>query len=327
MKCAYWLGAVGAVAVMAGALVAQAPSSEPPKEFTNGIGMRFVWIPPGTFEMGSPPKEEGRKQDEARHKVTLTRGFYMGVYPVTREQWKAVMGKDLNNFKSAKNLPVDWVSWDDCHEFLQKMGAKDGHAYRLPTEAEWEYACRAGSNGAYCYGDDPTRLYPYAWYSENSGLVHTHPVGQKKPNAWGIHDMHGNVLQWCADWYGEYSQGSVVDPKGPFSEPVPIAAFIRQLSSPNFSERQGATTALKEIGWRALPALRMATLDGPDLETRRRAQLLVAAIRDPGEGRVLRGGSFYDKASDVRAASRAKNVPVGRYYCFGFRAVRTITPK
>jgi formylglycine-generating enzyme required for sulfatase activity len=163
--------------------------------------------------MGSPTIEQ-KRDNEIQHKVTLTKGFYLGVCTVTQEQWQAVMSENPSRFKSKKNLPVENVTWDECQEFLKKMGDKDGHVYRLPTEAEWEYACRAGAKGLYCYGDDPRLLGHYAWYAEN-GEENPHPVGQKKPNAWGLYDMHGNIWEWCADWYGEYPKKAVVDPAGP----------------------------------------------------------------------------------------------------------------
>ena len=116
-----------------------------PEPYTNSIGMKFVWIPPGNFVMGSPKEEKLRNDNETQHKVTLTKGFYMGVYTVTQEEWQAVMGKNPSWFKGEKNLPVEQVPWDDCQEFIKKLREKDKKPYRLPTEAEWEYACRAGS--------------------------------------------------------------------------------------------------------------------------------------------------------------------------------------
>src|SRR5476649_334428 len=126
---------------------------DPPKEFTNSLGMKFVWIKPGSFMMGSPKEEEERRDNEIQHKVTLTKGFYMGVNTVTQEQWKEVMGNNPSSFKGEKNLPVETVSWDDCQEFVKKLREKDKKLYRLPTEAEWEYACRAGTKTPFHFGD------------------------------------------------------------------------------------------------------------------------------------------------------------------------------
>ena len=131
----------------------QAQQKDPPKSFTNSIGMKFVWIPPGTFMMGSPKEEKQRNGNENQHKVTLTKGFYMGVSTVTQEQWQEVMGNNPSMFEGEKNLPVDSVSWNDCQEFIKKLREKDKKPYRLPTEAEWEYACRAGTTTPFHFGE------------------------------------------------------------------------------------------------------------------------------------------------------------------------------
>jgi formylglycine-generating enzyme required for sulfatase activity len=193
---------------------AQAQPKDPPKNFTNSIGMKFVWIPPGSFMMGSPKEEQERKDNETEHKVTLTKGFYMSVCAVTQEQWQEVMGNNRSFFAGEKNLPVEEVSWVDCQDFIKKLREKDKKGYRLPTEAEWEYSCRAGSTTPFHFGDDKSKLGEFAWHAKNSEKT-THPVGQKKPNPWGLHDMHGNVSQWCEDWYGDYPEKDVVDPQGP----------------------------------------------------------------------------------------------------------------
>jgi formylglycine-generating enzyme required for sulfatase activity len=166
--------------------------------------------------MGS---EKGLDNEKPAHEVTLTKPFYLGIYEVTQAQWKAVMGENPSFFRG-DDLPVDSVSWENCQKFLAKLKEKvgQGSICRLPTEAEWEYACRAGSTTGYCFGDDQARLGEYAWYTANSDGK-THPVGQKKPNAWGLHDMHGNVWESCTDWYdkGYYAKGPAKDPKGPSS--------------------------------------------------------------------------------------------------------------
>ena len=146
----------------------------------------------------------------------------MGVYPVTQEQWQAVMGNNPSHFKGEKNLPVEQVSWDDCQEFIKKLREKDKKPYRLPTEAEWEYACRAGTTTPFHFGEtistDQANYNGEVVYGNGKKGVYrkkTTPVGSFPANAWGFHDMHGNVWQWCQDWYGDYPQKDVVDPQGP----------------------------------------------------------------------------------------------------------------
>ncbi|MBO4287887.1 MAG: formylglycine-generating enzyme family protein [Kiritimatiellae bacterium] len=175
-----------------------------------GEEMRFRWCPAGTFTMGNPESEE---DDERQHGVTLTKGFWLAETPVTQGQWESVMGNNPSYFKGA-DLPVEQVSWDDSQSFIEKVNAQlSGVRLRLPTEAEWEYACRAGTTGAY---GGTGNLDEMGWYDENSG-DRTHPVKLKAPNDWGLYDMHGNVWEWCADWYGDYPSGSVTDPTGPSS--------------------------------------------------------------------------------------------------------------
>jgi formylglycine-generating enzyme required for sulfatase activity len=180
----------------------------------NSIGMSLKLIPAGSFLMGS----ETGYGEKPVHKVTLTEPYYIGVHEVTQEQYERIMGKNLSLFKGPDN-PAEQVSWADAMAFCQKLSALPseraaGRVYRLPTEAEWEYACRAGNDTAYSFGDDAQMLGEYAWFRDNSGKT-THSVGQKKPNAWGLYDMHGNVHEWCSDWYGDYPNGAVSDPVGP----------------------------------------------------------------------------------------------------------------
>ena len=191
---------------------------------TNSIGMKMVLIPAGEFLMGSPDSDADARDDEKpQHVVRITRAFYLGIYPVTQEQYESVMGANPSQFRGNPNRPVEKVSWNDAQEFCGKLSALSeeeaaGHVYRLPTEAEWEYACRAGSTTRYSFGDSPESLENYAWFGENSNHT-THPVGEKRPNAWGLHDMQGNVWEWCADWYGGeyYSQAPPSDPNAPSS--------------------------------------------------------------------------------------------------------------
>ncbi|MDR2301742.1 MAG: formylglycine-generating enzyme family protein [Deltaproteobacteria bacterium] len=189
------------------------------KTYTNSIGMEFILITSGSFTMGADKNFEDAGDDETpQHRVTISKPFYLGKYEVTQAQWTAVMGNNPSNFKGRSN-PVEQVSWHDAQEFIKRLNAKEGHnRYRLPTEAKWEYAARAGSTGAYSFGDDADDLGRYAWYEGNSGQK-PHPVGQKEPNAWGLYDMPGNVWKWVRDWYGEryYSNSPGSDPTGPSS--------------------------------------------------------------------------------------------------------------
>ncbi len=212
----------------------------------NSLGMKFVYIPPGSFMMGSPSGESGRDGDEKQHRVSLTRGYYMQTTEVTQGQWKRVMGSNPSHFKNCgSNCPVENVSWEDCQKFIRKLNGSEGtRKYRLPTEAEWEYAARAGTSTAIYTGDlkiigknNGPALDPIAWYGGNScvdysdgydcsgwdekqfscGKCGTHPVAGKKPNSFGLYDMIGNVWEWCQDWKGDYPSGSVTDPTGPSS--------------------------------------------------------------------------------------------------------------
>ena len=175
---------------------------------SSSIGMRFTHIPAGEFMMGSPSGEENRFDNEGPiHKVTICNPFYLGTYPVTQREWKAVMGDNPSSFKG-DNLPVEKVSWYDVQEFIKKLNEKEGtDRYRLPSEAEWEYSCRAGTTTWYCFGDSELKLDKYAWYG-GSG---TQPVGQKKPNPWGLYDMHGNVREWVHDEYHDRYNGAPTD--------------------------------------------------------------------------------------------------------------------
>ena len=214
-------------------------------------GMEFVYIPKGCFQMGSPDTEKGHWSAETPvHKVCI-KEFWIGKYEVTQKQWQAVTNNNPSEFNKGSNYPVEQVSWEDIQEFLIKLNKKSTRKYRLPTEAEWEYACRANVPGKYCGGDDLNEL---AWYNQNSGDS-TQPVGEKQANAFGVYDMSGNVLEWCADWSGGYLANQQSNPTGAVS----------------------------------------------------------------GDYRIIRGGSWSDKAQSCRSAFRNWYMPVARYGYLGFR--------
>ena len=215
------------------------------KEQTNSIGMRFVLIPAGEFMMGSSDSDvETYLEEGPQHRVRITKPFYLGVHEVTQEQYAAVTGhrpwKGDGLVKEGPDYPATCVSWEDAVEFCERLSAREGCTYRLPTEAEWEYACRGGSTTRLCFGDDPLALGNYAWYDETAVGQYAHRVGQKKPNGWGLFDVHGNVWEWCADWYGRgyYANSPVVDPTGP------SAGLYRVLRGDSwFSSSQGVRSA------------------------------------------------------------------------------------
>ena len=185
--------------------------AEPEEKFTNSLGMEFALISPGTFLMGSPESEEDRSDDETQHEVTLTQGYYLQTTEVTQGQWQAVMGNNPSHFKNCgENCPVENISWEDVQAFIQKLNQQErDYQYRLPTEAEWEYAARASTTTPFSFGN--TLSTDQANYDSNR----TTQVKSFPPNAWGLYDMHGNVWEWCQDWYGDYPSDSVTDPQGP----------------------------------------------------------------------------------------------------------------
>ena len=251
-----------------------------PETITNSIGMQFKLIPTGEFMMGS----EEFDWLKPVHTVKIRTPFYLGIYPVTQREWKAIMGNNPSYFKG-DDLPVESVSWNEVQDFIKKLNKKEGtNKYRLPTEAEWEYAARAGTTTQYSFGDDESELGQYAWYVENSGSRapkkgdffgynkddwlenkwngKTHPVGQKKPNPWGLYDMHGNVWEWVQDeWHDSY-----------YNPPTDGSAWE----------------------------------DGS------------------GANRVFRGGSWIYVARCCRSASRDFNVPGFRYIFLGFRLLKEL---
>jgi formylglycine-generating enzyme required for sulfatase activity len=206
---------------------------EPPLQdevFTNSIGMEFKLIPAGSFIMGSPTDEKGRDPDEGIHRVEIEDPFYLGIYEVTQAQWRTVMGNSPSFFKGDA-LPVEQVSWDEVLVFIQKLNARENtDKYRLPMEAEWEYACRSGTNGPFSSGICLSTMegnyngnYPYSGCMKGEYPGKTLPVGSLQPNAFGLYDMHGNVGEWCQDRYGKDSQFS----GSPHDSPTPTAIIQR----------------------------------------------------------------------------------------------------
>jgi len=187
------------------------------------VQLRMKQIPAGTFVMGSPPDEKKRRADEGpMHQVVISKPFQIGVFEVTQAQWEAVMGNNPSRFRGGSyreksTNPVEQVSWEDCQKFIEKLNGMGIGTFRLPTEAEWEYACRAGTRTAYSFGDEVGELREYAWcthYPAYTTRQVTHQVGTRKPNPWGLYDMHGNVWEWCSDWYADYNTNKQTDPKG-----------------------------------------------------------------------------------------------------------------
>jgi formylglycine-generating enzyme required for sulfatase activity len=221
------------------------------------------WIPPGSFRMGSPGDEPERDEDETQHRATLTQGYWLADSACTQALWQTVMGNNPANFQDDINNPVERVSWNDVQQFLQRLnGLVPGLTARLPIEAEWEYACRAGTKTPFSFGDNitPEQVnydgdYPYAGADKGLNRGKTVSVKSLPPNPWGLYEMHGNVWEWCQDWYSDYPAEPVTDPVGP----------------------------------------------------------------ETGVGRVLRGGSWFDRGWFVRSAARSRYEPDYRNSGIGFR--------
>jgi len=241
-------------------------------EHTNSFGMTFNLILPGTFTMGSPSDELYRDDNETEHEVTLTTRFYMQTTEVTQGQWEAIMGSNPSTFTSCgSDCPVENVSWEDVQTFLTALNSMGEGTYRLPTEAEWEYAARAGSTSAFANGDITAEQCTYdsnldamGWYCYN-GSSTTHPVALKDANAWGLYDMHGNVYEWVQDWYGTYPTDLVTDPTGPASGTDRVlrsgsynyyARYCRSANrnthSPDYSYSSGGFRLVLDLGQMAL---------------------------------------------------------------------------
>jgi formylglycine-generating enzyme required for sulfatase activity len=207
-------------------------------ELPGGVMMEFVWIEPGTFVMGTTEEQKQLLQSEEMwfdwlenelpaHEVTISKGFWLGKYVITQGQWESVMGTRpwyaQDYVQANANHPAVYISWNDVQKFIGKLNEAEGEeVYRLPTEAEWEYACRAGTTTLWSFGDDESLLGEYAWYRDNAcgaEECYAHAVGQKRPNLWGLYDMYGNVWEWCQDWFSNdyYQSASRVDPPGPAS--------------------------------------------------------------------------------------------------------------
>lgn len=270
-------------------------SAQTPQQIDNSLGMKLVLIPSGQFTMGSAPGDLQSDDDEKQFQVSISKPFYMGATEVTQGQYQKVMGLNPSSFKDSKdnagsaNRPVEQVSWEDAVEFCKRLSMmpdekQNKRVYRLPTEAQWEYACRAGQKGPFGFDSGTGELGQFAWFANNSGdkpidsqevwkatkeeldeylkvlkenRCRTQPVAQKKPNAWGLYDMHGNVWEWCADWYSDYPKGQATDPSGP----------------------------------------------------------------QKGTDRVVRGGGFHFQSQDCRSAERHGSFPANRVDDLGFRVV------
>ena len=201
------LGLVGALTVMAQEVK---PGKVDVVDLGKDVKLEMILIPAGKFVMGSPASEKGHRINETQHEVTITKPFYMGKYEVTQEQWFEIMGENPSREKG-RMLPVTNVSWNDCQDFIKKLNDKTSGGYRLPTEAEWEYACRGETTTAYFFGNEIT---PKDANFGGSNLGKAVPVASKKANAYGLHDMHGNIWEWCGNWYGAYPEGKATDPIG-----------------------------------------------------------------------------------------------------------------
>ncbi len=241
--------------------VEEEPAPSPPEPgtpMTNRIGMAFVRIPAGDFHMGSA---EGDDDERPVHSVRISQPFDLGIHPVTQAQWETVMGNNPSHFTGDANRPVESVSWEEVQAFIAKLRDRDpGVTYRLPTEAEWEYAARAGSTTAYCFGNDPEQLSEYAWYGANSGGT-THPVGQRKPNDWGLYDIHGNVWEWVQDWYNDYPAEAAADSTAaPTADPTgPSSGSSRVYRGGSWHSSAGGCRSANRTATSGLPATATTT--------------------------------------------------------------------
>ena len=231
----------------------------------NRIGMLLVPVPAGQFQMGSPDSDNAAYDNEKpQHLVKITKPFYLSVYEVTQQQYEKVMGirpwQGKQYIKDGPDYPATYVDWNDTVEFCRKLSEQEGVEYRLPTEAQWEYACRAGTTTVYSFGVDASQLGQHAWYDKNVrdiGERYAQRVGQKLPNPWGLYDMHGNVFEWCQDWYAGYGiKQALTDPLGPAQGEIcvlrggsfaTIALYVRSAYRLNANSGYRAST----LGFRA----------------------------------------------------------------------------
>lgn len=260
------------------------------EDLGNGVELEMISIPGGLFLMGSDDFDDTRPI----HRVTLS-PFEMSKYPITQAQYEAVMGSNPSHFKG-DNLPVESVSWHDAVEFCRRLSRQTGQHWRLPIEAEWEYACLAGSTGKYCFGNNETLLKDYAWYGKNSDSK-THPVGEKLPNNWGLRDMHGNVWEWCQDWYAPYSDDTATGPQVP--------------ADGNYRVLRGGSWDYSQVGARAVyrydyhPAIRDNAFgfrvvlcrppSGPDTDGALAPDAALTKISDEGRSAVTSNPENLDK--------------------------------
>ncbi len=197
------------------------PGGDAATLFINSIGIRMMPIEPGAFQMGSKIGEAGRQEDEARHEVRLSRRYHISTTEITQSQWEKLMGsrpwRRQKQTVEGRDQPASFVTYHDAMTFCKLLSTRESGDYRLPTEAEWEYACRAGIDAMYGFanGAGGNKLNDFAWTADNVTEDHAQPVARKLPNAWGLYDMHGNVAEWCLDHYGSYPRGNVIDPAGP----------------------------------------------------------------------------------------------------------------
>ncbi len=222
----------------------------------DGVTLELILVPAGEFDMGS--NEDMHKYAEPLHRVRITRPFYVGRCEVTQEQWRKLMGNNPSHFKGERS-PVESVSWDACQRFIGKLNAlvEEAGTFRLLTQAEWEYACRAGSAGKWYFGDDEKAFPEYAWFGAGFAEGSPHPVGGKKPNAWGLYDMHGNVWEWCSDWHDWDDPGSRVldprdDPQGP---PTGVSRVIHGGYWESEPKQMRSSNVVAYEPWRKLPMI------------------------------------------------------------------------